>query len=306
MEKAPDVSPEVPTVSWRLALNLLARLPQGAMSRAFGRIADLPIPRVLRRPVLGAFARSLGVRLQEVEHPLEHYPSLNAFFVRRLRPGSRSWPKEASAIASPVDGVIGRSGRILAGRALQAKGRGYSVGDLLSEAAAAERFLDGSFLTIYLSPRHYHRIHAPIGGTISRAYYVPGALLPVNAPSITHVQELFPRNERLICHIDGEVGTVAVVAIGAFNVGRISAAFDPDWADGYVTNRRNPPQTAREYTPPIVVARGQDLMAFHLGSTVVLLFEAGIELRGDLAPGREIRVGEEVAFGGRDAVIRPS
>src|SRR5690606_18330407 len=139
----------------------------------------------------------------------------------------------------------GRFGRVGPNRTLvQAKGHSYSVAELLADEEPAERFGEGSYLTIYLSPRHYHRIHTPCPGTIARADYIPGSLLPVNAPAVMHVPGLFARNERLTCYVDGQRGRVGVVAVGAYNVGRISAAFDSDWNGGgpagYVTNRRPP------------------------------------------------------------------
>lgn len=284
---------------WRTLLALLARLPQPALSRAFGRLARVPIPPALRRRVLLAFARFAGVDLDEVEHPLESFGTLDAFFVRTLRPGLRSWPDDPCVAGSPVDGVAGSAGTVHDGTALQAKGRTYSIAALLDDAAEARRYEGGSFLTLYLSPRHYHRIHAPIGDSVVRARHVPGRLMPVNDAAVRQVPDLFPRNERLIAWLDGPLGRVAVVAIGAYNVGRISAAFDPEWggsarSDG-ITNRPGveAPST-RVYEPPVRMRRGDDLMAFHLGSTVVLLFEPGVSLEA-LRPGTEVRLGEPVA-----------
>src|SRR5690606_13271902 len=183
------------------------------------------------------------------------------------------------------------------GRVLQAKGRWYSVADLIGDDVEAERYEGGSFVTLYLSPRDYHRIHAPIGGTIPYARHIPGALLPVNAAAVAHVPHLFPRNERLLCAIDGRLGRVTVVAVGAYNVGRISAAFDQDWHAGegetrWVTNRGGGELARHDYSPPISIERGEELMAFHLGSTVVLLLEPGrCELDPTLAAGRPVRLG---------------
>ncbi len=267
------------------------------MSRAFGRVADLPIPVGMRSAVLGTFARAVGADLSEVEHPLQHYGTLNEFFVRRLRAGVRTWPEDPRVLASPVDGAAGQVGRIAGGRVLQAKGRWYSVGELIGDAAEAERYEGGAFVTLYLSPRDYHRIHAPCGGGIPFARHIPGALLPVNTAAVTHVPDLFPRNERLLCAIDGPLGRVAVVAVGAYNVGRISAAFDPEWHAGegerrWVTNRPGGDASRHDYAPPIPVRQGEELMAFHLGSTVVLLFEPGAcELDPGLAPDRPVRLG---------------
>lgn len=295
--------PDPTSRRWRVALALLARLPQGALSRGFGRLADVQLAPALREPVLGTFARIVGVDLSEVELPLERYPTLNEFFVRRLRPGTRDWPDEPEVLASPVDGATGQVGRISGGRVLQAKGRWYSVADLIGDAEEARRYEGGSFITLYLSPKDYHRIHAPVGGKIPYARHIPGALLPVNAPAVAHVPDLFPRNERLLCAIDGDLGRVTVVAVGAYNVGRISAAFDADWhaPEGetrWVTNRRRGEAVRHDYNPPLAIGQGDDLMAFHLGSTVVLLLEPGrCELEPTIGPERAVRLGMELGRG---------
>lgn len=301
----PDVTPDPPTAAWRAVLKLLGRLPQGALSRGLGSLADTPLPPRLRVPVLSTVARALGIDVGEAERPLSEYPSVNAFFVRRLRPGARSWPA-AQGLVSPVDGILGQVGRIDRGRLIQAKGLDYAAADLLDDPGEAGRFEGGAFITIYLSPRHYHRIHAPVEGAIPLARYVPGALFPVNDPSVRHVRDLFARNERLLAHIDGPLGRVAVVAVGAYNVGRISAAFDPAWAgEGggrdrpWITNRAEPLPRERRYAPALPIRRGEELMAFHLGSTVVLLGEPdALELTDVCVAGREVRLGEMLAVPG--------
>jgi len=180
---------------------------------------------------------------------------------------------------------------------LQAKGRWYSAAELIGDGAEAERFEGGTFVTLYLSPRDYHRIHVPCAGGIPYARHIPGALLPVNAAAVAHVPDLFPRNERLLCTIEGTLGSVAVVAIGAYNVGRISATFDPQWnenAGGWVTNHGAHDVVYRHYDPAPLIERGAELMAFHLGSTVVLLFEPDIELMAGES-GAGVRLGEPIA-----------
>ncbi|HEY0014907.1 MAG TPA: archaetidylserine decarboxylase [Longimicrobium sp.] len=292
-----DESPDLPTLRWRAALSLLKRLPQGAFSRGFGRLADAPIPPALRPAVLGAFARAVGADPSEAELPLEAYPTLNRFFTRKLKDGARSWPADPATVASPVDGAVGQLGTVREGRLIQAKGRLYEVGQLLEDDAATARYEGGAFITLYLSPKDYHRIHAPVAGEIRQARHVPGALLPVNAAAVAHMPELFARNERLMAHIDGPLGRVAVVAVGAYNVGRISAAFDAGWnaapgASAWVTNRRGLQSAARTYDPPIPVARGDEIMTFHLGSTVVLVFEPGrVALLPSINPGDPVRLG---------------
>jgi phosphatidylserine decarboxylase len=296
----PDVSPDLPSRRWRVIIALLRRLPQAGMSRGLGRLADVPIAPRLRAPILGRVVRMLGIDMGEAERPLEHYGTLNELFVRKLKPGARSWPRDARTLASPVDGIVGQLGAIDNGTLLQAKGRRYRVNDLLG-GVDADRYQRGSFVTLYLSPRHYHRIHSPCEGAVVAAWHLPGALLPVNSAAAAHVDDLFPRNERLVCEMEGvALGRMAVVAIGATNVGRISAAFDPGWSgangEGWVTNRpRGAAAESKRYDPRIPMHQGAEIMAFHLGSTVVLLTERPVRLESGVGPGKEVRMGEVIA-----------
>lgn len=276
---------------WRVCLAVLGRLPQAALSRAFGSVAGLPLPPSLRAPAYRAFARTVGARLDEVELPLRDYPSLGAFFVRRLKPGARRWPGDDAIAGSPVDGIAGAAGTIEDGRLIQAKGVHYGLAELLDDGDAAHRFRGGSFVTIYLGPGHYHRIHSPTRAAIIEARHVPGSLFPVNAAAVTSIPGLFTRNERLIAQLEGPLGRVAVIAVGAYNVGRISAAFEPGWH----TNRRGAGAETRVYEPPRRVDQGDEIMAFHLGSTVILLFEPGRVQLVAAAEGSEARLGTPVA-----------
>lgn len=299
--------PSVP-LRWRLALAFLRRLPQAALSRAAGRLAEIRIPRPFRGLVNGTFARLVGVDLTESEGSPRDYPSLSAFFVRGLRPGVRTWPDGDGIPGSPVDGRVGACGPLLEGTALQAKGIAYPVSELLGSPEDGSTFRQGWYVTVYLSPRHYHRIHAPVSGRIARARAIPGRLLPVNRHAVRGVRDLFPRNERLAVRIDTDDLRIAVVAVGAFNVGRIAAAFDPEWngpgGRGVTNQKRSRRPMGRTYDPPLSVRRGDELMRFHLGSTVVLLVSPvggshgsaeevpGLELHSGLVPDREIRLGD--------------
>ena len=255
----------------------------------------------MRRPVLSAFARAVGADPREAERPLEEYPTLDAFFVRRLRNGARPWHADPSGAGSPVDGVVGQVGEIGGGRLVQAKGLDYGADELLADERLAARLDGGLFVTLYLAPRHYHRIHSPCRARLPAARQVPGALLPVNATAVASIPRLFARNERVVCEIDAAFGHAALVAVGATNVGRIESVFDPDWNGprGGVTNRANGRGRAagsRRYDPPLAVDAGDELMAFHLGSSVVVLFEAGrVLLDPRVTPGRELRVGDPLA-----------
>lgn len=286
--------------SWRGFAWLMRRLPQGGLSRAAGRLADVPLPRLLRRPVLGGFAWLVGIDLHEAELPLVAYPTLDAFFTRRLRPGCRPQPADPEVVTSPVDGTLGELGAVAGGTLVQAKGLTYGLAELLGDATAAARYEGGSFVTVYLSPRDYHRIHAPAGGAIGWARHEPGRLLPVNRPLTAVEPRLFARNERLVCEIANGRQRFAVVAVGAMNVGRISADFDPGWNGprGGVANRRRATPATRSYQPAVVVARGEQLMTFHLGSTVVLLLgPAAPPLLPSLRSGAPVRLGEPFTGG---------
>jgi len=292
------VNSDVP-VRWRVVIALLRILPQGALSRGWGWLAERQFPGWMQRRVNGGFARLMGVNVEEAEGTPADYASLSDFFVRCLRDGLRAWPEDAGVPGSPVDGVVGSFGRLEAGTALQAKGVGYEVGELLADEAATGRFASGYFITIYLSPRHYHRIHAPLGGELTEARAVPGRLLPVNRAAVQSVVDLFPRNERLVVLVESGSIETALVAIGAYNVGRISADFDPSWnaaRGGGVTNRPGGRGIeVRSYDPPLPVTRGQDVMAFHLGSTIVLLIDGA---GGELPPFHPaLREGAEILLG---------
>jgi phosphatidylserine decarboxylase len=236
--------------------------------------------------------------MEEAARSIGDFRSFDALFTRELRPGLRTWETGRDVLASPVDGVVGEFGIVEDGRLVQAKGRHYTVGALLADESAAARYDGGLFFTIYLSPRHYHRIHTPIPGRVVSARHVPGRLFPVHPAAVREVAHLFARNERLLCIVDSDVGPVAVVAVGAMNVGRISAAFDPAWAGGPdegVTNRGGARISERTYDAPPEVSRGDQLMAFHLGSTVVLLAPPGLRPASDIGPGLEVEVGRTLA-----------
>jgi phosphatidylserine decarboxylase len=219
------------------------------------------------RGLLRAYVRAYGVDMDEARLPLGSYPTFNAFFTRRLREGCRPVCVEPGAVTAPCDARLSSIGAVPAGGRLEAvKGRPYSLDALLGSAEDARPFLSGVHATLYLSPAMYHRVHSPVDGLVRAWRYVPGRLFPVNPAGVRSIPGLFTRNERVAVLCDTEAhGRVAVVLVGAANVGRMSLAFTD-----LVTNRgaagvcEEPPQ-------PVALARGDDLGAFNLGSTVVLL-----------------------------------
>jgi phosphatidylserine decarboxylase len=224
------------------------------------------------------------------------YPSFNAFFTRALKPGARTAPADSNAIASPADGCISQIGRIDNGRIVQAKGREYTVSELLGGEKAAEPYRDGSFVTVYLSPRDYHRVHAPLSGTLRETLHIPGRIFSVAPATVEDVPRLFARNERLVCHFDGgdtdhERGPFAVVLVGAMLVSGIETV----WSGFEVPPYAGDTQRKCWIERPIRLQRFDELGRFNMGSTVILLLPPGsAELNASLMPEAAVKVGQAI------------
>jgi phosphatidylserine decarboxylase len=276
-----------------LAYTVLKLLPRNTLSRAVGAACRIPAPRPVVRAAIRTFARKYGVDVAEAERALEEYPTFTEFFTRRLKPGARPIAPGELLPVSPVDGTVGEVGEIVDGRLLQAKGKHYSLAELFGGPAAeqdARRFTGGSFVTIYLAPHNYHRIHAPLGGAITGYINVPGTLWPVNAIGVRNVDRLFCVNERLTTFLDTPRSACAVVAVGAMNVGRIRAVYDD-----VVTNaRRTRAVQHKQYEKPIPVEKGAELAIFEMGSTVVVVFAPGVKIAADVVAARAIKLGERL------------
>ena len=274
-----------------LSYTLLRLLPKNTFSRAVGAACRISAPRPVLRAVIRAFARKYGVDASEAERPIDEYPTFTEFFTRRLKPGARPIAAGALLPVSPVDGTVGELGDIVDAQLYQAKGKHYTLAELIGGPEAesdARRFAGGAFVTIYLAPCNYHRIHAPLGGEIAGYVNMPGQLWPVNPVGIRNVEKLFCVNERLTTFLRTPRGPSAVVAVGATNVGRIRAVYDD-----VVTNaRRTRLPERRIYQKPIPVEKGGELAIFEMGSTVVLLFAPRVKFAERLAPGRPIKLGE--------------
>jgi phosphatidylserine decarboxylase len=276
-----------------LSYTLLRLLPKNTLSRAVGAACRANAPRPVVRAVIRAFARKYGVDASEAERPIEEYPTFTEFFTRRLKPGSRPIASGDLLPVSPVDGTVGELGEIVDSRLYQAKDKHYTLAELIGGPEAendARQFAGGAFCTIYLAPYNYHRIHAPLGGEITGYVNMPGQLWPVNPVGIRNVAKLFCVNERLTTFLRTPRGACGVVAVGATNVGRIRAVYDD-----VVTNARRTRKPERKLYPvPLPVQKGGELAIFEMGSTVVLLFAAGVKLSRRLLPGMRIRLGEPV------------
>ncbi len=272
----------------KLLITTLSLLPKGLLSRLVGALVALPLPRFARNFIIGTFARRFGADVGEADRPIIEYGSIGKFFIRHLKDGARPIDATADALTSPADGAILLSGAIEAGSALQIKGKPYAVSELLAGGDEADRLADGTFCTVYLSPKDYHRVHSPVTGNITGYLWVPGALWPVNAAGVAHVDRLFCRNERLATFIETEShGLVVAVMVGATNVGKMTISHAPD----VVTNTSQRDIRRVRYDHDVPIQRGDELGVFHMGSTVVLLTQRS-GLHCVIEPESPVKMGE--------------
>ena len=282
-----------PTYRQRLKTAFHYLLPQLAITRTAGWLAERRWG-VLTHAVIKTFAACYQINMAEAQKSrAADYASFNEFFIRPLKDGARPINTEPQTLVLPADGRVSEAGVIEAGRLIQAKGHDFTVLELLAgdEALAAE-FSDGLFLTTYLSPRDYHRVHMPCAAALRRMIYVPGELYSVNPFLAQHIPNLFARNERLICVFDTEFGTMVQILVGA----TVTASISTVWA-GII----NPPRSKSvlqwlypaEGEGAVRLAKGQEMGAFRLGSTVINLFpQNSIRLNGRLVAGAPVRMGE--------------
>lgn len=268
-------------------------LPQHLLSRLTGRLADCRIGWI-KNQLIKAFIKRFNVDMSEAlqEDPTA-FSSFNDFFTRELKPDAREILADPSQLVSPADGAISELGELQHGQLMQAKGINYSLTRLLGgNLEKAQPFMGGSFATIYLSPRDYHRVHMPIQGRLLETIYIPGKLFSVNQATADNVPGLFARNERLVCFFETPAGPMALILVGAM----IVAGIETVW-DGQVA----PPArqvTLRDFNnpQPVVLEKGQEMGRFKLGSTAIVVFGPdAVEWREDLQNGTPVRLGEALA-----------
>ena len=263
------------------AAQILRALPRVHLSRAVGRLCDQPIPSGLARVVERAYCRAYQVNMDEAEGHLGSYPSFDAFFTRPLKKGARDI--SADPVVSPSDGKLSCFGRIDTGAQIHVKGQLYEAGELIGDEQDARRYSGGQFAVVYLAPGDYHRVHSPVNGKVTLLRGIPGDLYPVNSIGERYVPQLFVRNNRVAIVIDTEnLGRVTVVMVGATIVGRISCNALPG---PFV------PPGPHAIEPGYVVAKGDEIGMFHLGSTAVVLLEPGVTLT---RPTGVVRLGQSL------------
>ena len=262
-------------------------LPQHFLSKLMFRFARVNI-QWIKNNFTRWFVKKYQVNLSEAEiENIEDYKNFNDFFTRALKSNLR--PISATKIISPVDGIVSQAGKIQDFQIFQAKGRQYSVSELLADKALQE-FENGSFATIYLSPKDYHRVHMPCDGRLRSMKYIPGNLFSVNQKTVNNIDRVFARNERLVCYFETEYGEIALVMVGAIFVGSMETSWE-----GQITPPYNKSVKTYDYgSRQIKLSKGEELGRFNMGSTVILVLPKGSP-KLNLETGQVLNMGQSVS-----------
>lgn len=239
-------------------------IPQQKLSRVVGKVAASENP-ILKNIVIQAFKAQYGIDMSIAEQSNAlKFKSFNEFFTRSLKQGVREVDTHVTSIVSPADGAISQLGKINEGDIFQAKGQSFSAEKLIGDPQLAEPFKNGEFVTVYLSPKDYHRVHMPYAGTLTETLYIPGELFSVNQTTAENIPGLFARNERMVCLFDTDLGRMAVVLVGAMIVAGIETV---------ATGKVKPTGRLELNHHELKLEKGDELGRFYLGSTAVVLFE---------------------------------
>lgn len=270
-------------------------VPQHLLSRLAGQLADTKISPI-KNFLINRFINHYQVNMAEAaKENAESYVNFNHFFTRELKPDIRLFDPQPDCICSPADGAMSALGEIDSDKILQAKNKNFSLTALLGgNTDLSKKFRSGTFATIYLSPKDYHRVHMPISGQLQQTTYVPGDLFSVNNTTANNVDNLFARNERLICIFETELGPMAMILVGAM----IVAGIETTWSGPVAAHKRqiyNEVFSQQSGNTAIKLAKGDEMGRFKLGSTVILLFGPG-QARWDpqLSSGSTLKLGQKI------------
>lgn len=223
--------------------------------------------------IIPSYAKVFQINQDEMEKGLKEYRTLHELFTRKLKEGKRSIDTHASSIVSPVDGVFADHGPIEDTKTFDIKGKRYSIVDMLGNEERAQRYAGGTYMVIYLSPSHYHRIHSPLSGSVTERFVLGRKSYPVNAAGMEYGKEPLSKNYRSVTEVNSDGEHMALVKVGAMFVNSIELLHERD-----------------------TVQKGEEMAYFTFGSTVVLLFEKDmIEVVQELKSGQELRLGEKIA-----------
>lgn len=277
----------------KLMIFLQSIIPHHFISRVVGMLAHSKKAWV-KNTFINWFVKQYHVDMSTavVSDPLQ-YESFNAFFTRQLKPECRPIDQQLNSIVSPADGMISQFGEITQGSLIQAKGMNFALEKLLGgDKQHASHYHDGKFMTIYLSPKDYHRVHMPISGVLEEMVYVPGRIFSVNQFSTEHIPNLFARNERVVCRFSTEYGMMTMILVGAM----IVASIKTSWA-GIVAPYTT--KTVKKWDYPeknIILKKGEEMGCFQLGSTVILLLESQAIWHENLAMNAVVKLGQTIGI----------
>ena len=261
-------------------------IPQHLLSKLMFRFARIQTPWI-KNTFTSWFVSTYKVNLKEAKlQDINEYKHFNDFFTRALKADSR--PISDSKVVSPVDGVVSQFGSIEESLIVQAKGKKFSVDALLVDQSKKDLYT--SFVTIYLSPKDYHRIHMPLDGSLKSMKYIPGNLFSVNKRTVENIDQVFARNERLICYFDTEYGEMALVMVGAIFVGSMETSWEGQVTPPYTKSVKTYDYDSRQ----IGLSKGEELGRFNMGSTVILILPKGSpEL--NLEAGKALKMGQSIS-----------
>ena len=243
--------------------------------------------------LIDTIVRNYRVDMSEAEETDPHaYSHFNAFFTRALKPDARRADADPKALLCPADGRISQSGAIVDGRIFQAKGQSFTAAELLGDENDAAPYRHGSFINVYLSPRDYHRVHMPLAGTLRETVHIPGRIFSVAPFAVEAIPRLFARNERLVCHFDGEHGAFVVVMVGAILVSSVATVWDGLVIPPYASAIRRKSFAARGIT----LERFAEMGRFNMGSTVIVLLPDGTTVIDPLQPQQQVKVGQRLGL----------
>jgi phosphatidylserine decarboxylase len=273
-----------------LKVRLQYILPKKILTRVVGLAASAKLGK-LTTGAIEQFVRIYKINTEEIDGNLADYQTFNDFFARSLKPGMRPIDDSAQSVVFPADGRISQFGALKDNLQIQAKGHYFTTDALLGDEKDAACFADGSFITVYLSPSDYHRVHIPFAGKLKKMTYIPGELFSVNPLYTQRIPELFSRNERVVCLFDTALGKMAVILVGAAIVRSIETV----WAGVVAPNKSSEIVTTTYENEDISFAKGDEIGKFMMGSTVICLFEKNKIQFADLVPESHVLVGQKMA-----------
>lgn len=277
-----------------LAARIQHLLPQHTLTALVYRLMRCR-NRWIKNSLIKIIGTLAGINVDEAKSPdPDDHACFNDFFTRELKEGARPLDAGDLSLLSPCDGRISEAGVLHGDRILQAKGKDYRLQALLADDPSCETLTGGTFFTIYLSPRDYHRVHMPVQGKLLRMIHVPGKLFSVAPYTVRQIPDLFARNERVVCIFDTAWGPLAQVLVGAMLVGSMETV----WAGEVTPSKRKSISRWSYDDENIVLERGQEMGRFNMGSTVIMAMPPGM-LSGDTAwpvSGRSVLMGQNLAL----------